>query len=74
MFYFWGKKKKKKKGFVLFYHKCVQILKQVVAGDRKRKHKLETPKNKLRNNFYLCRYGGMKSFACNPGAFTGKSQ
>jgi hypothetical protein len=36
---------------VQFYHKCVQILKQVVAGERKCKHKLETPKNKLQNNF-----------------------
>jgi hypothetical protein len=34
-----------------FYHKCIQILKQVVAGELKRKHKLETPKNKIQATF-----------------------
>jgi len=36
---------------VQFYHKCVQIMKQVVAGELKRKHILETPKNKIQATF-----------------------
>jgi hypothetical protein len=36
---------------VQFDHKCIQNQKQVVAGELKRKHELETPKKQNTNNF-----------------------